>query len=44
MIIFVFEREALTGWTEAEVAEGDIFTDDLNDCRFTWASDLIIEG
>lgn len=29
---------------EAEVVEGDIFTDDLNDCRFSRASDLIIEG
>ena len=37
-------EDIASGDDEAEVAEGDIFTDDLNDCRFTWASDLIIEG
>ena len=37
-------EDIASGDDEAEVAEGDIFTDDLNDCRFTRASDLIIEG
>ena len=37
-------EDIASGDDEAEVAEGDIFTDNLNDCRFTRASDLIIEG
>ena len=37
--------ENLDGDGEAvDVVEGDIFADDISSCRFTWASDLIIEG